>query len=633
MPDSSNWRQQSISRRNAIRAGLVGGVSLVAGCTGGGGTTTDGDGGGGAGDGGDGGTGSDGGDGGSGNDARFTELDRQGTPPAERHFNLWNPAQSGTWFPGQVVFDRLAVYSPASNENYGIIANDWSMPEDDVLEVELSDQWSWHNGDQVVAADWVTQMQIEKAIAEFQSDSENPTVFSELEAVDDTFIRIGLNEPLSERFAVQNTIAINADIGRGVFVKHDDDQWSSWHDTLRNGSDSEVSTTVEEITSTAYPNIQDAIGNGPFQMSEVGDSDIIMERYEDHPYADDINFQEYAYWVPSDTGQVVQPYANGVVDATSKGFPVQDDLQSQLPENTQLFRETLSSNKLFTFNLGQGEGVSESIVSNRNVRRAMLHVLDRQSIEPLLQGVNRIFDWPPCRVPGKVMEAGDHSAAQFVKDNFVKYGQNDTERATELLESEGFERDGDTWLTDEGEEFEVSILNAANRPDFQIWIQNLQDFGITVNQENVDSATFDQRRKNGNYDIIPDGSSANGIFAMWAPDLIVNWVMKTLTHAPTTAEIPMPIGDPDGSSGMKEINIPEHITQWLVTDDEQYHQELMWWWNQYVPEMEVMYQPDAGAINTANWDFGDTPSAIVNGVDDALSVSLQLEEGGLRYKP
>jgi peptide/nickel transport system substrate-binding protein len=59
----------------------------------------------------------------------------------------------------------------------------------------------------------------------------------------------------------------------------------------------------------------------------------------------------------------------------------------------------------------------------------------------------------------------------------------------------------------------------------------------------------------------------------------------------------------------------------------------MWWWNQYVPEMEVMYQPDAGAINTANWDFGDTPSAIVNGVDDALSVSLQLEDGGLRYKP
>ncbi|MFB6152518.1 MAG: ABC transporter substrate-binding protein [Haloarculaceae archaeon] len=637
MPDSDSWRHRSITRRNAIRAGLVGGAGFLAGCSGGGGTPTQG----GGGDGGDGGDGGgDGGDGGTASgggsnvyDARFTELDRLGTTPRERHFNLWNPANNGCWFPGQVLFSRMAVYSPASNKNFGIIAKSWKMPEDKVLEVELSDKFTWHNGDQVVADDWVTQMKIEKAIKEFQSDSDNPTAYSKIEAVDDTFVRITLNKPLAPRFAVLNTLAQNANIGRGVYTKHDDDKWSSWRDTLLNGSESEIKSTIEKITSTAYPMIQNVVGNGPFQLKEVGDTEIIMERYADHPNADTINFNEYAYWVPADTGKVVQPYSNGVVDATSKGFPIQKDLRSQLPKQTELFRETLSSNKLFAFNLGAGD-VPDSIVSNRNVRRALLHVLDRQRIKQLLQGVNRLFNWPPCRVPGKVMKAESHPSAKFVKENFVKYGQNDTERAAELLRAEGFEQNSNgNWLTSEGKPFQITVLNAGKRPDFQVWIQNMKDFGIMVKQEKVDSATFDQRRKNGNYDIIPDGSSANGVFAMWAPPLIVNWVMKTLTHAPTEADIPMPIGDPDGSSGMKTISIPDHISQWMVTGEKKYHRELMWWWNQYVPEMEVMYQPDAGAINTKNWDFSEkTPKAIVDGVDDALSVATQMKNGALKYK-
>jgi peptide/nickel transport system substrate-binding protein len=631
MTDRQPSRNAIVTRRNAIRVGIAGGIGLIAGCGSNSGDT---------------GNNTDGGNGnGNGNgsdtaapgvsDVRFTELDRQGTPPAQRHFNPWNPAINGCWFPGQVAFDRLAVYSPAANENYGIIAQSWEMPEEGVLEVELSDEWTWHNGDQFVAEDWVMQYQIEKAIAEFQADAgtENPTIYNSIEAVDDTFIRIELNQPLSTKFAVRKTIAQGqGNIGRGTFTKHDDDRWSSWHDTLRNGSESEIQSAIEEITTTSYPSIQDAIGNGAFQITEVGDDTILMERYDDHPNIDNINFREYAYFVPANIGEVFQPYANGIVDATSKGFPVQEDLRSQLPNETTLFREALSSNKLFAFNLGAGDEIPDSIVSNRNVRRAMAHVFDRQQVSQILQGVNRLFEYPPCRVPGKVMQEGTSDAAQFVNENLVTYGKNNTERAAELLRREGFEQnDNNNWFTPDGEPFQVEFLNVATRPDHQVLIKNLKDFGVLVQQENVDSATFDQRRKNGNYDVIPDGSSANGIFAMWQESLIVDWVMNTLTHTPETMEIPMPIGDPDGSSGTKEINIPEHINQWLITGEDRYHHELMWWWNQTLPEMEAMYQPDAGALNGQNWQFNGVPSDIVNGLDDALSVATKLEEGALEY--
>lgn len=616
MSNPSDWCEKTVTRRNALRAGIAGSAGLIAGCTGGGGggpvnTVQPGV-----------------------NDVRFTELDRQGTPPGERHFNPWNPAVNGCWFPGQVMFDRLAVYSPAANENYGIIANSWEMPEEAVLEVEISDQWTWHNGDQFVADDWVMQYQIEKAIAEFQN-GEGATIYNSIEAVDETNIRIELNQALSTKFAAMNTIANNqGNLGRGTFTKHDDDQWSSWHETLLNGSDSEIESTISEMSSTAYPNIKNAIGHGPFQMKEVGDDTIVMERYDDHPNIDNVNFNEYAYWVPGNVGEVFQPFANEIVDATSKGFPVQKSLRQQLPNNTRLFREALSSNKLFAFNLGKGEENPGSVVSNRNVRRAIAHVFDRQRVTSYLQGVNRLFDWPPCRIPGKVMQQGNNEAAQFAKENFVKYGQNNTDRAAELLRQEGFEQNNNgNWFRSNGEPFQVTFLNVpSSRVDHQTLIKNLKDFGVLVKQENVDSATFDQRRKNGNFDIIPDGSSANGIFAMWQPSLIVDWVMNTLTHTPETAEIPMPIGDPNGSSGTKEINIPDHINQWLTTGDDQYHYELMWWWNQYLPEMEAMYQPDAGALNGRNWEFKNVPSDIVNGIDDALSIATKLEEGSLRYK-
>ncbi|WP_435366104.1 ABC transporter substrate-binding protein [Haloarchaeobius sp. DYHT-AS-18] len=626
MPDSENWRN-AISRRKALQAAALGGASLIAGCSGG-----------------NNGSGSnndeapvDGtssGDGTTVYDAEFVELDRQGTPPMKRHFNPWNPTNNGCWFPGQAVFNSLAKYVPASDENIPLIAKSWEMPEEKVLEVELSDEYTWHNGDQFVAADWATQYQIQKNLAELQSEGEgNASIYDSIEATDDTHLRIKINSNLSTRRAVMNTIAVhNGTHSYGVFTKHDAEPWATWRDTLMNGSESEKQSVAEEISTTAKPKIQNAIGNGPFQVDQVGDQEIILKRYEDYPNADQINFKNYTYWIPPNTGQVFQPFANNVVTATSKGFPVQNALKKQLPENTELFREGLSANKLFAFNMGHQ--VEDSIVSNRHVRRALLHVFDREGVKNLLTGVNSMYEWPSCRIPGKVMEDETHPSAKFVKENFEQYGDGDTERAAKILREQGFEKNSNgEWLTDSGERFEVEMLNAANRSDFGIWIQQLKDFGVKVTQENIDSATFDERRKKGDYDIIPDGSSANGVFAMWTEDLVVNWLLKTLLHGQDEYDIPMPIGDPSGSGGTKTISISEHIAQWMVTDDEQYHHELMWWWNQFVPEHENMYRPDAGAINTTNFNWKDVPDSVVNGSANALTLSFKIDGGSVAYQP
>ncbi|MFB6189196.1 MAG: ABC transporter substrate-binding protein, partial [Halapricum sp.] len=457
MPDSDNWRD-AITRRKAIQATAMGGAGLLAGCTSGNNANNGNDGNGPAGT-----VSSDGENGIKVYNSEFVELDRQGTPPMKRHFNPWNPTNNGCWFPGQAVFNSLAKYIPASDKNLPLIANSWEMTGDKTLEVDLSDEYTWHNGDQFVAADWATQYQIQKYFAEFQSDGEgNASIYDSIEATSDTHLKIKINSKLSKRRAAMNTIAVhNGTHSYGVFTKHDEEPWKSWRDTLKNGSDSEKQNVVKEMSTTAKPKIQNAVGNGPFQVDKVGDQEIVLKRYEDYPNADQINFKNYTYWIPPNTGQVFQPFKNKVVTATSKGFPVQTPLKKQLPKNTELFREALSANKLFAFNMGHN--VQDSIVSNRNVRRALVHVFDRSEVKPLLKGVNKMFEWPSCRIPGKVMADETHPSAKFVKNNFEKYGDGDTKRAAKILRGEGFEKKNGKWMTDKGKRFEVEMLNAAHR--------------------------------------------------------------------------------------------------------------------------------------------------------------------------
>lgn len=530
--------------------------------------------------------------------------------------------------------DRLAVYSPTKNEAYPLIAESWEKTSDTVLDVTLSDQWTWHNGDQFVAQDYVMEQQIELEIlrASAEDDERAHQVMKAIEAVDDQHIRIQLHDPLTDIFAVQNTIgSYHGTLGRGVFTKHDDSKWSDWHKRLQNASGREKTAVVEEITTATYPKLTSdtAMGHGPFQIKDVGDDVVVMETYDDHPNADNINFDEFTINLFSQN-KPTQPYSTGQVNAAHKGFPLPKDQREQLPDKHTLFREGRSTNKLFAFNCGHDINDYDSPFQSVNVRKAVCHVFDRQQVSSLLQGVNQLFEWPVCRVPGTTLANKKNSTVQFVNDNLTMYGTNDTKRATELLRQDGYEQDGTgNWLTPDGKRFEIKIMNGAERPDIQVLKKNLKDFGIDVTQQQVDDATFDENRTNGHYDIMPDGSSANGITALWALGLVPDWI-QSITHFNPKPDIPMPIGDPSGSSGTKTISIADHIRKWQVTGDSKFNHELMWWWNQTLPEAEMMYQPDAGAYNAKNWTL-DVKPGIKNGVDDALYLAPKMPDGSLQY--
>ncbi|KDE57605.1 ABC transporter substrate-binding protein [Halostagnicola sp. A56] len=602
MANGNNHQYGCPSRRDILAYGAAGGFTAVAGCLSGGSNTD-----------------------------RFRMLDAEtgGAPMSRRHCNPWNLQRRGAWHPGALVYDRPVAYSPVADESFPLVATDWEMVDDTTLEVTFSDEWTWHDGDQVVADDWVMQLQIALAMLEFQAeDGARPHQFLEsAEAVDDRTARVSLYEPLRTPYAIQTAVSdLVGDESRGIFTKHTDDQWADWHRRLQDAEGEQRGAVVEEITTTNYPALEDVIGNGPFEVADVGDTVAVFERFDDHPNADALNFSECSMRI-FDVENPVQPYANDEVDAAHIEFPVADDSKGQLPEEHTLVREDLSTNLLFAFNCGHDIDF-ETPFDSANVRKAVCHVFDRQQVTQLLEGVNRLFDWPPSRVPGPALADGSHDAVEWVQD-FTKYGRNDTERAAELLEREGFERDDGAWYTPDGGRFEVDVMNGADRKDIGVLKQNLEDFGIAVEQEQVDPATFDERRHAGEYHLMPDISSANGVTAMWGLDLVPRW-LQSIVHFDLEAEIPMPVGDPEGESGTKTINVEEHIRQWQVTGEDQYHRELLWWWNQHVPQMEAMFQPDAGAYNGTDWTL-EGPDGIVDGVDDALYLVPKMDEATIEY--
>ncbi|WP_408960285.1 ABC transporter substrate-binding protein [Natrinema sp. 74] len=600
MPESNNWRSHT-SRRDVLRYGVAGAVTAAAGCIGGGSNSTG---------------------------ASFNVFDptTSRTSPTNRHLNPWNPTQSGCWHPGANIFDRAVVHSPATNEGYPIVAQEWGMVDDTTMEFRLSDAFTWHNGDSLTAKDWALQFDIALGLLAAQAEDgarPHPLVES-AEAVDDTTLRVSFHDALDESWALQNaTAGLAGREGRGIFTKSGEEPWEGWRTRLEEGDGS----IVEEITTSSKPALsKDTVGNGVFQITELGDTSIVMNVYEDHPNSGNIDLEEFTLDL-YESGKPTQPYSAQEVDAAHSGFPVADDLRRQMPQGHTLFRETLSANRLFAFNCGHGHN-HDTPFSDRRVRQAVCHVFDREKLPQLLQGVNRPFNWAPCRVPGNILEEGSHDAADWVQD-FTLYGQNDTERATELLNDAGYQRDDGNWYRPNGDRFEINWMNGVKRQDHQILQKNLKDFGIAIKQNQVDDATLDERRTSGDYHIMPDGSSANGITAMWTLDLVPNWI-QSITHFEPETEVPMPVGDPDGGDGMQTINVEEHIRQWQSTGDPQYHKELMWWWNQELPEMEAMYQPDAGAYDSGNWEI-DSQKAVLDGVDDALYVTPKMKDGTIRY--
>lgn len=585
-----------ITRRNLIRTGVAGSTVLVAGCGGEGdedisatplgegdadteeptdASTETGD------------------EGGNSEAIRFTEGtggDRVSNYE-NANYNRYIPdSRLSSVDPAGILFDHAVAYLEGADEYVGFIAEDWSV-EDQTLELQFREGWTWHNGDSWTAEDYGTQWQLNLELLRQQSDEENPhSHYTSVEIVDDYTLHFELNAPYTAKTAL---FPIQAQLSN-VKADHGDPSYRERLESLREASGDEADEIVTELLEYRQ---EEPIGNGVIQVRDTSPSEMVGEVFEDHPWSDQVEIDEYA-WQQFDDPTVA--FMEEQCDCIAEQMPPPEDLQSQMPEWHEINMQNVSLHTI-TPNHGQydhpnssaGEGGYTPYTEDRKFRQAIQHIISRQDLAGLLPAATTTPDWPPCFLPPAM-------AQDFDLSGFEEYTSEDA--ASTLLTDLGYQNDGGTWVDGDGNPVEPRVMtqsgsSAIGGPIAQAVTDQLSAFGLQPQLESVDSATFGERRVSGEYDLMTGTTGASSIRDIWSVDKH-GW-LSSIRHSPDVFEVPMPVGDPEGS--VEEVNLRDLRREWARTGEDELIRSMAWVWNQAAIEYEMTFAVSGGGVLGEPW--------------------------------
>jgi ABC-type transport system substrate-binding protein len=391
----------------------------------------------------------------------------------------------------------------------------------------------------------------------------------------------------------------------------EDTDWTSYTGEEDNLPTYDVNVLVEAIDDPAVlsrkmrdPEV--LVTNGAWTLSEIrGSQEIVLEPNEHWRNADEVNFDKVIFeYMPEDQRTRASIQSDNVDFAQ---LNLRTDEIEGLPGSYK--QKTLPSN-------GGGYSLewdhSHPAFGQREVRQAVQYALNTKQIA---KNVHETLK-EPIMTPG-----GDAFAIDAVVDdswinNLQKYPQN-TDKAASLMEEAGCSKQGGTWVDPEGNEmsFELPTANETTRTE-QTVASQLSDFGINLQVQPYDAATYDEKWLNEEFTVFQSGSNiGTGFFTnisssisktaakgawfrtrnWWSEDKIEDaiskygfqgedsaWVAGDYTaFEDLTVEMP-PIGQPDGD--LEEWQVLYELWQGgKAADTLERHKKAFWFTNWWMP--------------------------------------------------
>lgn len=594
-PDDGGERMRS--RRRHVLKGIAGaGAAALAGCSG---NSSDGE----------------------GSNRLRVEMANQ---PDQINYNPYGQQTPGVL--NKIIFEQGARWHADEETWVPLLVEDWEYPSTvqagETVQFTLYDGYTWFNGDSYTAEDFVGQMRWRNVnndgVWEFLDDVEQTGEYS---------VEMTLAEKIDTR------LFENALFGMGDAPTN----WTFKFDVFRDylermesaESDEEQSAILQELAETSFSLeevTEKGLGNGPFVPSEATANQLLLEKYEDyenlHITAGDIEFDTMEALPLQGPQEKLRSLRNNEVDALHN-VAFNSSQADQIPDNYESVRFYSHSGESISFNCRRPP------LDNQRVRWALSNVLQARH-DTLMQNlplsdVNKEAVNLSAGVSQPLVDEwlGD------VKDQFMQF-DGGTERATELLEGEGFTLEDGTWYKPDGEQFTLTFRDAgfhSNRT--QTASRILSEFGVETEAIIVEDTTyFGQTIPERNYDLTNwwVGQSAPLPYEGFQNHLVNEaWVTAYPLGVPSisewngegTSEFVMevpPIGEPDGE--LREVDLREHlqaIAQGQSKEEQRPHiQELAWFWNW----MDASWGPWTLYIaseyyNTADWDWPADDSAIM----------------------
>lgn len=582
--------RRDFTRRSWLkRAAAAGGLSMLAGC------------------------GSDGGNGGNGGDGEGLDTP-EATPPAQtdaqfvttefntihnNNFNpydrLYHPNQSPGYLFGEMFYisqNGNGEDVAGSNGTYmpGLV-KDWSR-DGTTYTFELFDIFTWHNGDPVTAQNVIDRWTLDKL-----ADSRKWTsgAFVDCSAPNKYTVELevskGANDLVVQDFVANTLINTHPEV-YGQFLPDSKDNrgktayqdLKSFERTTKKGD--LIGYTVRGAYDPKNPK-ETVLGWGPWKMKRHGQREMIFEKYEDHPYAQRINFPEVKFEEYTDN----QARYQAILSDNFSGcdLVVTQTVWDQLSKSY--------ARHVFKRRLGVGWAFNYKRFPDRRVRQALAYAINKPQVvanSGLAEQLTRPhkYDTGLMDMPDAEETHAEHFGDDFL-DKVTRYDQ-DTEKATQLLNDVGWSRDGGKWYDENDERVSITIRTP---PTWTEWVnmaqtaaQHLSDFGIDADFETQELVVYyGQTMIQADYDMAAWWSGGARPFPWFAYNTIFNslqTVADTHNHPEEYKNVPFPVGDPNGDT--KSVNWQQNLNEIAQTrtgtdKHQQLARELGWTYNQMMP--------------------------------------------------
>lgn len=506
--------------------------------------------------------------------------------PKDVHWNNYNPtSQAGptrNWVQEYLIgyrqADQTFVPSP--------VFEDLTV-EGTTMSITVADGVTWHSGNSLTAEDVTTKVKMDVFMNQPPAD-----IVDSVETVDDTTTEVTLS--------TQNTeIALGVFAGR--YFNTPTDTYGEFVDRFEEaGSEDERDSIRSEVVQFEA----EANGLGPFRITEATSRRFRGEPHEGHPAYGAIEGVSLEATKTTGNQGILQMGISGTVDYIGP-IVLSESALNQLPDQYQI-NPTSNLNGHGLYWNHENEHIQRTAF-----RKAIAYVADREQIAKNAAGLK--FK-APVGVPTGISGVNKGIPQSWVGDafeNFTAYETN-TDKAAQVLQDAGYSKSGGSWQGPNGNTVSLELVYPGGWTDWvnagQTLNSQLQDFGFKTELRTVDAPTWNgQTFPNGEFDITPrfwGGGRPHPFFGFRA---VANSSDQANANIPQTMEVPMPVGDPEGST--QELNLAEKTAQIPQTSGDEAKQlvtELAWAVNQTLPVLPVMEKLGAVWYATNDWNV---PSA------------------------
>lgn len=510
-------------------------------------------------------------------------LDVEGTvPPTDLQFNPWN----GNNYGGTrgFVYDLLVFYHPTEGELRGNVITDWELADGEVV-AELREQ-QWHDGTEVTAEDLVVQFQILKHL-----DFGVWDFLTSVSADGDRTVVFELADEVNENLIIQRLF-------QGRYLNSKRDIFQEW---VGRFEDADGDSEVEEIQAELLEmSLDEPLGNSPWMMNEdeTSPSQGYYEVFEDHPVAGQLNYDLRRH-ADEETGVTQEKLIGDDLDAFVREATPRT-LLDQLPDHFERWSTPQPYSMDYSFDH------SHDVWGRAPARRAFAYLID---CENWVINAERELNY----IPIETVTGIRYNAEEWVDDSFgqfTDYGPTEVleDEAEREMERAGFTKEDGTWLKENGDPVTAEITTPSTNPTTkggQTTVSVLEDFGIETELETRDTGSFiGQGWQEGDYTI---GLWLSRFASTYHPyDNLYGSYQGTLAQAnnfPSTVEVPMPVGDPDGE--MTEIDLEERLGE-LVQSSENATEvitELAWVYNRLLPSLPMANVQASRILSNDHWEY------------------------------